>query len=59
MGLLIAWLLPVAGKLRLVPKVRPLSGDELRQRITRAGFEEIEYWKPGKGKAAFIIAKAM
>lgn len=55
----LAFLLPAAGLTRLIPKVLPLSSDQLQDRIKRAGFTLTEVWRPGPGKAVFIIAQAV
>ena len=52
-------LLPLASITRLIPKVLPLDSDSLQRRITAAGFDITEFWRPAAGKAVFIIARAI
>lgn len=56
---LLSKLLPLASVTRLIPKVLPFSTETLQSGITAAGFEVTEVWRPGPGKAVFIIARAV
>lgn len=56
---LLAFALPAAGLTRFVPKVLPFSAAHLQNRIEAAGFTLTEVWRPGPGKAVFIIAQAI
>src|SRR5690606_28829096 len=51
------WLAPLGRRLNLLPKLRFFSADALEQSMRDAGFEIIDRWTPGKGKATFIIAR--
>ncbi len=48
---------PVGRWLGLIPLVRIFSRAELLDSIRAAGFEIDYEWRPGKGKAVFVIAK--
>lgn len=47
------------GRIGLMPKARAFSADELRQSIAAAGFEEVEFWRPGPTGAVFVVARAI
>lgn len=48
---------PVGKFLGLIPLVKVFTTEELVESLTDAGFEIDHQWQPGKGKAAFIVAK--
>ncbi len=48
---------PVGRFLGLMPLLRVFSVKELAESLTSADFEIDHQWQPGKGKAAFIVAK--
>ena len=48
---------PIGRFLRLMPLVRVFTQRELIESIEAAGFEIDYEWRPGKGKAAFIVAR--
>lgn len=48
---------PIGYRLGLIPLVKVLTEQELVTSITDAGFEIDHHWRPGKGKAVFIVAK--
>jgi 2-polyprenyl-3-methyl-5-hydroxy-6-metoxy-1,4-benzoquinol methylase len=50
-------LLPVLRFLRLAPYVAVFSQAELETMLTNAGFRIDHRWRPGKNKAAFIVAR--
>lgn len=58
-GRILPILLPLASATRLIPKVQPLGAEGLQQRISAAGFDITEHWRPAQGKAVFIIAQAV
>lgn len=49
---------PIGRFLGLMPLVRVFTAQELADTLTNAGLFQIDYqWRPGKGKAVFIVAK--
>ncbi|MDJ0909128.1 MAG: methyltransferase domain-containing protein [Woeseiaceae bacterium] len=48
---------PIGRSIGLMPLVRVFSRQELLDSITQAGFEIDYEWRPGKGKAVFVVAK--
>ena len=48
---------PIGYRLRLLPYVSVISGDELRAAHQRAGFEMVDDWQPGPKEAIFIVAR--
>lgn len=48
---------PIGRFFGFMPFVKVLTRDELVQAITDGGFEIDHEWRPGKGKAVFIVAK--
>jgi ubiquinone/menaquinone biosynthesis C-methylase UbiE len=58
-GALVRYLLPIASATRLIPKVAQFSTDEFESDVRRAGFEITENWRPGPGRAVFMIARAV
>ena len=51
--------LPLLRLAGLAPKVLALRGEGLAARIEAAGFEIVERWRPGPGKALFLVARAV
>ena len=56
---MLGWVLPIIAKTKLIPRVAALTSANLEHRIVRAGFELEDVWRPGPGKAVFIIARAI
>ena len=55
-----AWFKPIARigrSLGLIPMVKFLTTEDLRNGFTRAGFAIEHEWQPAKGKAVFMIAR--
>lgn len=48
---------PIGEFLRVIPLVKIFTTKELEDSLTGAGFEIDHQWRPGKGKAVFIVAK--
>ena len=48
---------PIGRLLALMPLVKVFTTKELEDSLTDAGFEIDYQWRPGKGKAVFIVAK--
>lgn len=48
---------PIGNFLGLLPLLKVFTAKQLADSITDAGFEIDHYWRPGKGKAVFIVAK--
>ena len=48
---------PIGKFLGLIPLVKVFTAKELEDSLTNAGFEIDHQWRPGKGKAVFIVAK--
>lgn len=48
---------PVGKALGLLPLLRVFTRKELVASVQGAGFEIVEDWQPGKGKAVFVVAK--
>ena len=48
---------PIGRFLGLMPLVRVFTAQELIDSLTSAGFEIDHDWRPGKGRAVFIVAK--
>ncbi len=59
MGRIWPVLLPIGGKLGVIPRVTCLAIADLRQKLAGAGFEEIEFRQPSEKGTAFIIARAV
>ena len=59
MGGVLPYILPMISATRLIPPVLQLSAAQLEQDIVNAGFELREDWRPGKGRAVFMIAQAV
>lgn len=55
---LLKYLTPIGMALGLFPTVRVFTTVELCASIKAAGFDIEQQWKPGRGKATFIVAKA-
>jgi ubiquinone/menaquinone biosynthesis C-methylase UbiE len=51
--------LPLISATRLVPRVSVMTSEGFIAELKKSGFEVVEDWRPGKGQAAFIIAKAV
>ncbi len=51
-------LTPIGMALHIFPTVRVFTTVELFASIKAAGFDIEQQWKPSRGKATFIIAKA-
>lgn len=51
------YIAPVGQALGLLPLLRVFTRAELAASITAAGFEIVEDWQPGRGKAVFVVAK--
>ena len=51
------FILPIGYFLRLIPLVKVFTAKELEESLTQAGFAINHKWRPGKGKAIFIVAK--
>lgn len=48
---------PIGKALGLMPLLRVFTRAELVESLRAAGFEIVEDWQPGKGKAVFVVAK--
>ena len=48
---------PLGRLLGLLPMLRAFTADELEQSFVAGGFEIDYRWRPGEGKAVFIVAK--
>ncbi|MCG8362911.1 MAG: class I SAM-dependent methyltransferase [Pseudanabaenales cyanobacterium] len=48
---------PIGRFFGLIPLVKVFTTKELEDSLTNAGFEIDYQWRPGKGKAVFIVAK--
>ena len=48
---------PLGQAVGLLPLLRVFSADELVRSVSGAGFEIVRDWRPGKKKAAFIVAR--
>jgi ubiquinone/menaquinone biosynthesis C-methylase UbiE len=48
---------PVGRAVGLLPLLRVFKRKQLVDSIAAAGFEVVEDWQPGKGKAVFVVAK--
>lgn len=48
---------PLGRALGLLPLLRVFTRQELLASITGAGFEILEEWQPGRGKAVFVVAR--
>ncbi len=48
---------PIGKFLGLIPLVKVFTTNELKDKLTDAGFQIDYQWQPGKGKAVFIVAK--
>ncbi|HEV7277326.1 MAG TPA: class I SAM-dependent methyltransferase [Devosiaceae bacterium] len=48
---------PIGKALGFFPLLRVFKRAELAESIRAAGFEIVEDWQPGKGKAVFVVAK--
>ena len=48
---------PIGKFFGLMPVVKVFTTKELEDSLTDAGFEIDYQWRPGKGKAVFIVAK--
>ncbi len=57
MTLMIRVVAPIGRFLGLLPLLRIFTTRELEDSLTNAGFHIDHQWKPGKGKAVFIVAK--
>jgi len=55
---LVKYFAPIGVALSLLPMVRIFTTEELSASIMAAGFDIEHQWKPGRGKATFIVAKA-
>lgn len=55
---LLKYLTPIGMALGIFPTVRVFTTVELCASIKAAGFDIEQQWKPGRGKATFIVAKA-
>jgi len=53
----IEWILPIGQFLGFMPLVKVFTVKELEDDLTGAGFQIDYQWRPGKGNAAFIVAK--
>ncbi len=51
------YIAPIGKFFGLIPLVKIFTAEELQDSLTRAGFEIDYNWRPGKGKATFIVAK--
>ena len=50
-------IVPIGKFFNLIPMIRFFTAQELEDCLTAAGFEIDHRWRPGKGKAVFIVAK--
>ena len=50
-------ILPVGHAIRLTPFVKIFTAEQLKESLQRAGFSIDHEWRPGKGKAVFIVAR--
>ncbi len=50
-------ILPIGGFLRLLPRVKSFTSEELEESLTNAGFAIDHRWLPGEGTSVFIVAK--
>ncbi len=50
-------IVPIGKFFNLIPMIRFFTAQELEDSLTAAGFEIDHRWRPGKGKAVFIVAK--
>ncbi len=50
---------PIGRRLGLIPLVKVFTEDELTRGVIDAGFEVHHQWRPGRGKAVFIVAVKM
>lgn len=48
---------PIGKFLGLMPLVKVFTKKELKDSLTKAGFDIDYEWQPGKNKAVFIVAK--
>lgn len=48
---------PAGRALGLIPLVKVFTTQDLDASLKVAGFEIIEHWQPGKGKAVFVVAR--
>jgi ubiquinone/menaquinone biosynthesis C-methylase UbiE len=48
---------PVGKFFGLIPTVKVFSSDNLLRSFSDAGFDIVHEWRPGKNKAAFVVAK--
>jgi ubiquinone/menaquinone biosynthesis C-methylase UbiE len=55
---LVKWIAPIGKALGLFPTLRVFTTAELCASVTAAGFDIVEQWSPGPGKATFIVARA-
>lgn len=51
------YVLPIGRVFGLLPFVAFFTEDELQQNVVEAGFQLEYYWRAGKGKATFLIAR--
>ena len=59
MGAFWPMILPIPSALGLIPKVRPLNGENLAARIESHGFKIETFWRPDEKSSVFLIAKAV
>lgn len=59
MGGVLSRIVPLVGRTGLLPRVSAFTSKELAARISAAGFEVVEDWRPGPDRAIFIVARAV
>lgn len=57
MPAILRWILPLGGKLGLIPKVAIFSDDALVSDLEAAGFVIKDRWLPKQGAAVFVVAQ--